>query len=133
MNLKMLYVFSSKSPGEQLDEKKIKSFDCQFITLVDFTPGMLHITTHNLHFVSDNGTVLYVVLCKMKHEFVILSKYKSMMPLIFLLTGIEEFKVSLSDIREIHSRRYHLVRSALELFLVDQTNYFFNFSSQKVS
>jgi len=53
--------------------------------------------------------------------------------LIFLfLTGLEEFKLSLNDIREIHSRRYHLVRSALELFLVDQTNYFFNFSSQKV-
>jgi len=101
-----------------MHEKKIKTFECQFITLVDFTPGMLNITTHNLHFVSDSGK-------QIKLEPI---GY----PFILFHTGIEEFKLSLNDIREIHSRRYHLVRSALELFLVDQTNYFFNFSSQKV-
>ena len=47
-------------------------------------------------------------------------------------TGVKEIKISVKDIREIHLRRYHLVRSALELFLVDQTNYFFNFLSKKV-
>lgn len=46
---------------------------------------------------------------------------------------MKEFKISVKDIREIHLRRYHLVRSALELFLVDQTNYFFNFLSKKVA
>lgn len=43
-----------------------------------------------------------------------------------------EFKVMLSDLREIHSRRYNMSRTALELFLVDQTNYFINFPSRKV-
>ena len=42
--------------------------------------------------------------------------------------GGEDFKWSLSQLREIHLRRYNLRRSALELFLVDQTNYFLNFS-----
>lgn len=46
---------------------------------------------------------------------------------------VKEFKISVKDIREIHSRRYNLVRSALEIFLVDQTNYFFNFLSKKVT
>ena len=34
----------------------------------------------------------------------------------------------LSLLREIHLRRYNLRRSALEIFLIDQTNYFLNFS-----
>ena len=43
-----------------------------------------------------------------------------------------EFKVRLTDLREIHSRRYNMARTGLELFLVDQTNYFINFQSRKV-
>ena len=43
----------SKSGEENTTEKIIKKVDCQFITLVDFTPGMLHITTHNLHFIPE--------------------------------------------------------------------------------
>lgn len=38
-----------------------------------------------------------------------------------------DLKVNLSQLREIHFRRYNLRRSAIEIFLVDQTNYFFNF------
>ncbi|KAH3749001.1 hypothetical protein DPMN_183490 [Dreissena polymorpha] len=41
--------------------------------------------------------------------------------------GGEDFKWSLPQLREIHFRRYNLRRSALEMFLVDQTNYFLNF------
>lgn len=39
----------------------------------------------------------------------------------------EDFKWALSRLREIHFRRYNLRRSALEVFLIDQTNYFINF------
>ena len=39
----------------------------------------------------------------------------------------------MSAIREVHSRRYLLRRSALEIFLVDQTNHFFNFSTKERS
>ncbi|ETE56841.1 Neurobeachin-like protein 1, partial [Ophiophagus hannah] len=41
-------------------------------------------------------------------------------------TGFD-FKWPLSQIREIHLRRYNLRRSALEIFFIDQTNYFLNF------
>jgi hypothetical protein len=37
----------------------------------------------------------------------------------------------MSVIREVHSRRYLLRRSALEIFLVDQTNYFLNFKTKE--
>ena len=39
-----------------------------------------------------------------------------------------DFKWSLSQLREVHLRRYNLRASALELFLIDQTNYFINFT-----
>ena len=40
-----------------------------------------------------------------------------------------DFKWSLSLLREVHLRRYNLRKSALELFLIDQSNYFINFKS----
>lgn len=43
-----------------------------------------------------------------------------------------DFKIRLDQLREIHSRRYNMQRTAIELFLVDQTNYFLNFESSKV-
>ena len=44
-----------------------------------------------------------------------------------------DFKVPLSQLREIHSRRYNMSRTALEIFFVDQTNYFLNFPEATVS
>ena len=41
--------------------------------------------------------------------------------------------MALADLREIHSRRYNMSRTALEIFLVDQTNYFLNFQTRKVT
>ena len=49
------------------------------------------------------------------------------------LVGVNaDFKIRLDQLREVHSRRYSMQRTALELFLVDQTNYFLNFISSKV-
>lgn len=43
-----------------------------------------------------------------------------------------DFKRPLSQLREVHLRRYNLRRSALELFFIDQAHYFINFR-KKVS
>lgn len=43
-----------------------------------------------------------------------------------------DFKIPLSHMREIHSRRYNMSRTALEIFLIDQTNCFINFPNKKV-
>ena len=48
-----------------------------------------------------------------------------------MITG-EDFKFALSQLREMHLRRYNLRRSALEFFFIDQTNFFINFE-EKVS
>ena len=45
-------------------------------------------------------------------------------------TADRDFQWSLTELREVHLRRYNLRRSALEFFLVDQTNYFINFDKE---
>ena len=47
---------------------------------------------------------------------------------VLLLSGIGfDFRRPLSQLREVHLRRYNLRRSALELFFIDQAHYFINF------
>lgn len=55
--------------------------------------------------------------------------FSSVIKVFFLGVGFD-FKWHLSQIREIHLRRYNLRRSALEIFLTDQTNYFLNFNKE---
>lgn len=50
--------------------------------------------------------------------------------LLFSVGVGHDFKWPLSQIREVHLRRYNLRRSALEIFLIDQTNYFLNFQKE---
>ncbi|XP_067645671.1 neurobeachin-like protein 1 isoform X3 [Eurosta solidaginis] len=41
-----------------------------------------------------------------------------------------DFRFPISKIREVHLRKYNLRRSALEIFLIDQTSYFLNFTTK---
>ncbi|XP_075036253.1 neurobeachin-like protein 1 [Mixophyes fleayi] len=85
-------------------EKSVLSEDCELITVMDVIAGRLEVTTQHIYFY-DGSTE--------KEE------------------GVGyDFKWLLSQIREIHLRRYNLRRSALEIFLVDQTNYFLNFKKE---
>ncbi|KAJ8389791.1 hypothetical protein AAFF_G00114970 [Aldrovandia affinis] len=85
-------------------EKLVLWEDCELVTVVDVSPGRLELTTHHIYFY-DSSTE--------KDE------------------GVGyDFKWPLSQIREIHLRRYNLRRSALEIFLIDQTNYFLNFKKE---
>uniref|UniRef100_A0A672QFN4 Neurobeachin-like protein 2 n=1 Tax=Sinocyclocheilus grahami TaxID=75366 RepID=A0A672QFN4_SINGR len=85
-------------------EKLVISEDCELVTVVDVYPGRLELTTQHIYFY-DSSTE--------KEE------------------GVgQDFKWPLSQIREIHLRRYNLRRSALEIFLIDQTNYFLNFKKE---
>ncbi|KAL9958919.1 hypothetical protein ACROYT_G035996 [Oculina patagonica] len=45
-------------------------------------------------------------------------------------TAGQDFQWPLSELREVHLRRHNLRRSALEFFLIDQTNYFLNFNKE---
>nr|XP_020665996.1 neurobeachin-like protein 1 isoform X2 [Pogona vitticeps] len=85
-------------------EKLVLSEDCELITIINVIPGRLEVTTQHIYFY--DGSIE-------KEE------------------GIGfDFKWPLSQIREIHLRRYNLRRSALEIFFIDQTNYFLNFKKE---
>ncbi|XP_029425827.1 neurobeachin-like protein 1 isoform X3 [Nannospalax galili] len=85
-------------------EKLVLSEDCELITIIDIIPGRLEITTQHIYF----------------HDSSIEKE-----------DGIGfDFKWPHSQIREIHLRRYNLRRSALEIFHVDQSNYFLNFKKE---
>uniref|UniRef100_A0A452RXT2 Neurobeachin like 1 n=1 Tax=Ursus americanus TaxID=9643 RepID=A0A452RXT2_URSAM len=85
-------------------EKLVLSEDCELITIIDVIPGRLEITTQHIYFYD----------CSIEKE-----------------DGVGfDFKWPHSQVREIHLRRYNLRRSALEIFHVDQSNYFLNFKKE---
>uniref|UniRef100_A0A2I4BEJ2 Neurobeachin-like protein 2 n=1 Tax=Austrofundulus limnaeus TaxID=52670 RepID=A0A2I4BEJ2_AUSLI len=85
-------------------EKLVLGEDCELVTVVDVVPGRLELTTQHIYFYDSSQE---------KEE------------------GVgHDFKWPLSQIREVHLRRYNLRRSALEIFLIDQTNYFLNFKKE---
>ncbi|KAM4560063.1 neurobeachin-like protein 1 isoform 3-T3 [Odontesthes bonariensis] len=85
-------------------EKQVLMEDCELVTVVDVVPGRLELTTQHIYFYD---------ISQEKEE------------------GVgHDFKWPLSQIREVHLRRYNLRRSALEIFLIDQTNYFLNFKKE---
>ncbi|XP_062978473.1 neurobeachin-like protein 2 isoform X1 [Elgaria multicarinata webbii] len=92
-------------PKEQSQrEKLVISEDCELITIVAVIPGRLEVTTQHIYFYDGSSE-------KDETE-----------------DGIGyDFKRPLSQLRELHLRRYNLRRSALEFFFIDQANYFLNF------
>ncbi|XP_042328517.1 neurobeachin-like protein 2 isoform X2 [Sceloporus undulatus] len=92
-------------PKEQSQREKLMiSEDCELITIVAVIPGRLEVTTQHIYFYDGSSE-------KDETE-----------------EGIGyDFKRPLSQLRELHLRRYNLRRSALEFFFIDQANYFLNF------
>ncbi|XP_061443028.1 LOW QUALITY PROTEIN: neurobeachin-like protein 2 [Rhineura floridana] len=95
-------------PKEQSQkEKLVISEDCELITIVAVIPGRLEVTTQHIYFYDGSSE-------KDETE-----------------EGIGyDFKRPLSQLRELHLRRYNLRRSALEFFFIDQANYFLNFKKK---
>ncbi|XP_062970056.1 neurobeachin-like protein 2 isoform X2 [Cynocephalus volans] len=85
-------------------EKLVLSAECQLVTIVAVVPGLLEITTQNVYFYDGSSE-------RVETE-----------------EGIgHDFRRPLAQLREVHLRRFNLRRSALELFFIDQANYFLNF------
>ncbi|XP_072858872.2 neurobeachin-like protein 2 isoform X3 [Pogona vitticeps] len=99
------FLDSHAEPKEQSQrEKLVISEDCELITIVAVIPGRLEVTTQHIYFYDGSSE-------KDDTE-----------------EGIGyDFKRPLSQLREVHLRRYNLRRSALEFFFIDQANYFLNF------
>uniref|UniRef100_A0A4W3HUZ0 Neurobeachin-like protein 2 n=1 Tax=Callorhinchus milii TaxID=7868 RepID=A0A4W3HUZ0_CALMI len=101
-----LSVLSNMNEKEEPSQKEklVISEDCELITIMDVVAGRLDVTTQHIYFFDASVE---------KEE------------------GVGyDFKWPLSQLREIHLRRYNLRRSALEIFLIDQTNYFLNFKKE---
>ncbi|XP_051922012.1 neurobeachin-like protein 2 isoform X1 [Hippocampus zosterae] len=96
-----------EAEDESQKEKLVLSEDCELITIVAKVPGRLEVTTHHLYFY--DGTI---------------EKEETEEGIGF------DFKRPLSQLREVHLRRYNLRRSALELFFIDQAHYFINFKKK---
>jgi len=85
-------------------EKLVMSQDCELITLMTKVKGRIEV---------NQSVFTFVDLSPPTDDG---SKY--------------DFRFSTNKIREVHLRKYNLRRSALEIFLVDQTSYFLNFTTK---
>ncbi|XP_064452930.1 neurobeachin-like protein 2 isoform X7 [Mirounga angustirostris] len=89
---------------DEQHEKLVLSAECQLVTVVAVIPGLLEITTQHVYFYDGSAE-------RVETE-----------------EGIgHDFRRPLAQLREVHLRRFNLRRSALELFFIDQSNYFLNF------
>ncbi|XP_075228167.1 neurobeachin-like protein 1 [Lycorma delicatula] len=92
---------SAAGPGK---EKIVLSQECDLVVLMSAVKGRLDISTTHVYFYD---------LSPVKED-----------------VERHDFKWPLTRLREIYLRRYNLRRSALEFFLIDQTNYFLNFTTK---
>nr|XP_023476311.1 neurobeachin-like protein 2 isoform X3 [Equus caballus] len=92
---------------DEQHEKLVLSAECQLVTVVAVVPGLLEVTTQHVYFYDGSAE-------RVETE-----------------EGIgHDFRRPLAQLREVHLRRFNLRRSALELFFIDQANYFLNFPSK---
>ncbi|XP_032314525.1 neurobeachin-like protein 2 isoform X3 [Camelus ferus] len=89
---------------DEQHEKLVLSAECQLVTVVAVVPGLLEVTTQHVYFY-DGSTERVETEEGIGHD----------------------FRRPLAQLREVHLRRFNLRRSALELFFIDQANYFLNF------
>ncbi|XP_047388286.1 neurobeachin-like protein 2 isoform X4 [Sciurus carolinensis] len=102
-----LAVLETLMEATELDEQREKlvlSAECQLVTVVAVVPGLLEVTTQHVYFY-DGSTERVETEEGIGHD----------------------FRRPLAQLREVHLRRFNLRRSALELFFIDQSNYFLNF------
>ena len=93
------------SEGDQDLEKFVMSEECELVTFMSVVKGRFELTSNYVYFFDSRPV-------KDEEE-----RFDS--------------RWSIQSIGEVHLRRFNLRRSALEVFLVDHTNFFLNFVSSK--
>ncbi|KAA0049017.1 hypothetical protein IC582_012315 [Cucumis melo] len=106
---------SPVAPGyvpSELDERIILELPSTMVRPLRVIQGTFQVTTRRINFIVDSSDLNTTMdsSCKPKDQ----EKDRTWM---------------MSSLHQIHSRRYLLRRSALELFMVDRSNYFFDFGS----
>uniref|UniRef100_A0AAG5CUG9 DUF4704 domain-containing protein n=1 Tax=Anopheles atroparvus TaxID=41427 RepID=A0AAG5CUG9_ANOAO len=85
-------------------EKIVISQECELITLMTRVKGRFDLTTTQL---------MFTEIASLRDD-----------------GQRHDFKFPIGQLRELHLRKFNLRRSALEMFLVDQTSYFLNFTTR---
>ncbi|XP_077556714.1 neurobeachin-like protein 1 isoform X3 [Haemaphysalis longicornis] len=94
-----------ENPDGTIDKKKpVIEEDCELVTLMKVVKGRIEVTATQIYFID---------LSPVREE-----------------GERHDFTHPLHMLREVHLRRYNLRRSALEFFLLDQTNFFLNFTTK---
>lgn len=137
MSYSLQFLLSRRIEAEEAGQKEklVLWEDCELVTVVDVVPGRLELTTQHIYFYDSSQEkeegedrarrVEEKVWWKTS-----LNVYVHLTVDLFPQGVGHDFKWPLSQIREVHLRRYNLRRSALEIFLIDQTNYFLNFKKE---
>ena len=102
----------NKGSKVKSSERLLYSTDCQLVTFMSVIKGKFELTTSYVYFFDTSP------YNKGDNETVDDGERK-------------DFRWSLSQLREMHLRRFNLRRSGIEFFLLDQTNYFLNFESNR--
>ncbi|EDW05457.1 uncharacterized protein Dmoj_GI21373 [Drosophila mojavensis] len=97
-------LIDTQSQQDTALEKLVMSQDCELITLMTKVKGRIEVNQSVFTFVDMSPPMED----GSKHD----------------------FRFSINKIREVHLRKYNLRRSALEIFLIDQTSYFLNFTTK---
>lgn len=90
---------------EKQSERLVFSEECELVTYMSVIKGTFELTTNFVYFFDASP------FKENEDRF--------------------DFRWSLMQLREMHLRRFNLRRSAIEFFLLDQTNYFLNFPNKK--
>lgn len=111
---------SAVAPGyvpSELDERIVLELPCSMVRPLQVVRGTFQITTKRINFIAEN---IEANSCgdELGHNPEIKYQEKNRSWLI-------------SSLHQIYSRRYLLRRSALELFLLDRSNYFFDFGTSE--
>uniref|UniRef100_A0A336KCC2 CSON006833 protein n=1 Tax=Culicoides sonorensis TaxID=179676 RepID=A0A336KCC2_CULSO len=94
----------AQAPETSGKEKVVIQQECELITLMMRVKGRLDVTTNQFIFTDLSPNTEDGT----KHD----------------------FRFNIQQLREVHLRKFNLRRSALEMFLVDQTSYFLNFTTK---
>nr|XP_009598677.1 BEACH domain-containing protein C2 [Nicotiana tomentosiformis] len=109
---------SAVAPGyvpSEHDERIVLELPSSMVRPLKVSRGTFQITTRRINFIVDNiGTSVVGDGLNCSSEEKVQEKDRSWL---------------ISSLHQIYSRRYLLRRSALELFMVDRSNYFFDFGS----
>jgi hypothetical protein len=124
----------------QLEEKEklIEKSECELITVTKTIKGRFELTNKNIYFFDTYSSFYYEQTVENDSNDMLGNSTNQMTTFANnnSNTGfschdfdiLNDFKIPLNQLKDVQIRRFNLRRSALEFFLLDETNYFINFN-----